>query len=156
MGSFPQKLGEWRKYSLIPRSRGMRGNGGNGAVIRGWAKNGRNGRKTAEKRPERSKTVTKRSQLHKTAGKRLKVVASAPKWPLSSCIQHLAGKKQSKNDRKRSENGRKTVQSGRNGHIDLIGLTPSCTHSPIPVLASKGIIPIPAPRGMVGEGNDPT
>ena len=83
----------------------MRGNGGNGAVISGWAKNGRNGRKTAEKRPERSKTVTKRSQRHKTAGKRLKVVASAPKWPLSSCIQHLAGKKQSKT----IENGRKTV-----------------------------------------------
>eukprot|EP01046_Picozoa_sp_COSAG06_P051210 COSAG06_NODE_8303_length_2207_cov_7929.583491_3_plen_63_part_01 len=29
MGSFPQKLGEWRKYSPIPRPRGMRGNGGN-------------------------------------------------------------------------------------------------------------------------------
>ena len=116
MGSFPQKLGEWRKYSLIPRSRGMRGNGGNGAVIRGWAKNGRNGRKTAEKRPERSKTVTKRSQLHKTAGKRLNVVASAPKWPLSSCIQHLAGKKQSKNDRKRSENGSKWSKRSHRSH----------------------------------------
>ena len=30
MGLFPQKSGEWRKYSPIPRSRGMGGNGGNG------------------------------------------------------------------------------------------------------------------------------
>ena len=29
-------------------------------------------------------------------------------------------------------------------------------HSPIPILATKGIIPIRAPRGMPREVNDPT
>ena len=35
------------------------------------------------------------------------------------------------------------------------GRTCPCAHSPIPVLASEGIIPIPAPRGMAPGGMAP-